>query len=147
MCLAGPTSAPGALTPLSTRAEFKATDINGYVDINRAWLTPDGREIWGTSYLNPSVRGGWEVIEDGESDTTKLRPLVATTCPPGVFPWQSPHGYEVTHDGWVLSPTQKRLLWLPRRWRSVAQYRTWGGRFLGLFHPGIPEVVILEFRD
>ena len=112
----------------------------------RAWSTVDGREIWGVSRSGSSAHR-WEVIEDGESGTTKLQPLGLTACPPGVLPWQSSRGYEVTHDGWILSPTQKRLLWLPHRWRSDERYRKWGERFLGLLHSGLPEVVILEFLD
>ena len=145
-CLAGSTSAQGVLKPLSTRARFKSTDINGHVGVETAWFTPDRREIWGFSFSNSPLHR-WEVVEDGESDTTRLQLLTATACPPGGFPWQSSHGYEVTRGGWVLSPTQKRLLWLPHPWRSVARYRTWGGRFLGLFHSSLPEVVILEFLD
>ena len=144
-CLVGPTSAKGALKPLST---FKATDINGHVGVETAWLSPDGREVWGASDSN-SPMGGWEVIEveDDEPSNRRLQPLEMTKCQPGALPWQSSHGYEVTNDGWVLSPTQKRLLWLPHPWRSVARHRTWSGRFLGLFHLGLPEVVILEFLD
>ena len=89
----------------------------------------------------------WEITRDSESGTTKLRLPGVTACPPGALPWLSSSGYRVTHDWWILSPTQKRLLWLPHHWRSVVQYRTWGGRFLGLFHSGLPEVVILEFLD
>ena len=146
-CHAGYTSSGGALKPLSTlRARFKATDMDEHVGAKTAWLTPDGCEIWGASDSDsPACR--WEVIEDGESDTIELQPLTAAACPPGVIPWQSSRGYEVTHDGWILSPTQKRLLWLPHRWRSVERDRRWGGRFLGLFHPGLPDVVILEFPD
>ena len=146
-CLVGPTSAKGALRPLSTpRVRFKVTDINGHVGVETAWLSPDGREVWGISILDTSLCG-WGVNEDSETGTTRLQPLTMAACPPGALPWQSSRGYEVTHDGWILSPTQKRLLWLPHRWRSVAWYRRWGGRFLGLFHSGLPEVVILEFLD
>ena len=70
-----------------------------------------------------------------------------TACPPGVPPWESSRGYRVTDDGWILSPTQKRLLWLPYRWRSTEDQRRWGGRFLGLLLHELPEVVILEFLD
>ena len=121
-CLADHELARGALKPLSTpSARFKATNINARVGVQMACRsTPDGREIWGISYSNlPVCR--WEVIEDGESGTTRLQPLGMTACPPGVLPWLSSRGYEVTHDGWILSPTQRRLLWLPRRWRSVAR--------------------------
>ena len=145
--LAGPTSAKGALKLLSTpRARFKATDVNGHVGVETAWPTTDGREIWGASVSGSPVCR-WGVIEDGESGTTKLQPLMMTACPPGVLPWRSSRGYEVTHDGWILSPTKKRLLWLPHRWRSDERYRKWGERFLGLLHSGLPEVVILEFLD
>ena len=50
----------------------------------------------------------------------------------------------MSRDGWVLSPIGKKLLWLPRRWRSNEVYRTWGGRFLELLHYELPEAVILE---
>ena len=140
-------SAQGVLKPLSTPcARFKATDINGRVGAWTAWFTPDGREIWGASHSDSPERR-WEVIEDGESGSTELQPLGWTACPPGILPWQSSCGYEVTHDGWVLGPTQKRLLWLPHRWRSAERDRKWGGRFLGLFHCGLPDVVIFEFFD
>ena len=142
-CLAGPTLAQGALEP---RARFKATDINVHADAETVWSTPDGREIWGAPYSD-SPSCGWEVIEDRESGTTRLQPLEMTACPPGALPWLSSRGYEVTYDGWILSPTQRRLLWLPHRWRSVERDRKWEGRFLGLFHRGLPEVVILEFLD
>ena len=76
---------------------------------------------------------GWEVIEDDESSATRVQPLKITACQPGALPWQSSRGYEVTHDGWILSPTQKRLLWLPHRWRSDEEDRKWGGAFLGYY--------------
>ena len=90
---------------------------------------------------------GWKIIEDRESLTTKPEPLETTACPPRVFPWQSRRGYEVTDDGWVLSPTQKRLLWLPHHWRSKRRSRTWSGRCLGLRHSELTEPVILEFFE
>ena len=90
---------------------------------------------------------GWKIIEDGRSGIDRLEPLEATLCPPPVFPWQSNNGYEVTDDGWVLSPSKKRLLWLPHRWRSNEKSRMWSGRFLGLQHKELSEVVILEFFE
>ena len=107
----------------------------------------DGSEVWCMDWGN-SVEG-WKIVEDTESGITKLAPLEATACPPRVFPWQSRGGYEITHDGWVLSPTRKRLVWLPHYWRSSEVSRTWSGsgRFLGLVHGGLPDVVILEFPE
>ncbi|KAF9786255.1 hypothetical protein BJ322DRAFT_775253 [Thelephora terrestris] len=101
-------------------------------------------EVWcnfGT-YAN-----GWEVTEDRESGTTTLKPLSADMRPQQPPPWGSQCGYEVTQDGWVLSPTKKRLLWLPHHWRSSHRDRIWSGRFLGLKHNGLPEAVILEFLE
>ena len=89
---------------------------------------------------------GWKIVEDQQPLNIKLETLERTACPSRVF-WQSRRGYEVTHDGWVLSPTQKRLLWLPHPWRSYERYRMWSGRFLGLRHAELPEVVILEFFE
>ena len=100
-------------------------------------------EVW---YMDREVKG-WKIIEDGESGITELEPLETSTRPPQVFPWQSRLGYEVTHDGWVLSPTQKRLAWLPHHWRSLEKTRVWGGRLLGLRQHGLSEVVILEFVE
>ena len=109
-------------------------------------FSPDGREIW----VGPDERGsagGWRIIVDSESGATKLQPLEKTQCPLGELPWLSRHGYEVKDDGWILSPTKKRLLWLPHRWRSGERSRTWSGRFLALGHHELPEVVILEFLE
>lgn len=112
----------------------------------RLRFTPDGHEIWDIDPQRPCEQG-WEIIRDGESEVTKLRPLKTTACPPEVFPWWSSHGYEVTEDWWVVNPTQKRLLWLPHRWRSDGLFRTWSGRFLGLQHPWLPDVVIFELFE
>ena len=109
----------------------------------KLWFTPDGRGVWGKGYLDFMDR--WEIVQDDESGTTKLQPPGRTAPPPGVFPWQSSHGYEATDGGWVLSPTRKRILWVPHEWRlSCGTRATWGGRFLGLGDSSLPEVVILE---
>ena len=107
-------------------------------------FAPDGREVWGV-YGDSSVEG-WKIIEHSRHGAT-LKHLEPSARPQGVFPWESPRGYGVMHDGWILSPTQKRLLWLPHYWRSDEKSRTWGGRFLGLHHRELAEVVILEFID
>ena len=106
------------------------------------WFTQDGREVW---MLDRFENMGWEVIKDDKSGGMELKRL-EQSYPSGTLPWESPHGYEVTDDGWVLSPTRKRLLWLPHRWRSYRQHRIWNGRFLGLSHR-LSEVVILEFLE
>ena len=111
-------------------------------------FTRDGREVW-TTYRHPSVPQyeGLEIIEGSLSGAMELKPLEETLYPSRTFLWDSIRGYKVTGDGWVLSPTQKRLLWLPHRWRSDREVcRLWSGKFLGLSHK-LSEVVILEFFE
>ena len=110
-----------------------------------SWFTPDGYQVWGVDFVSSSANG-WGITGDSKSGV-QLQPIGATTCPTGVLPWRSSRGHEITFDGWVLSPTQKRLLWLPHSWRLDDGFRTWGGRFLGLRHRGLPEVVVLEFFE
>lgn len=107
-------------------------------------FTLNGREVWcaGGSFVE-----GWAIVEDSGSGVTNLEPLQLTACPPEVFPWHSSRGYEVTDDGWVLSRTGKRLLGLPHEWRSEKEFRVWSGRFLGLLHSSLPDVIILEFLE
>ena len=111
-----------------------------------AGFTRDGLEVWTTpQYLNH--KKGWKIVEDSGSGPIRLEPRGGIGCPSGVFPWESPRGYEVTDDWWVLSATRKRLLWLPHRWRSDEEYRTWSGRFLGLLQSELSDIVILEFPE
>ena len=71
----------------------------------------------------------------GKSGAAELKPVRRTVYLPEVLSWQSPRGHEVTDDGCqVLSPTRKRLLWLPHRWRPKWEYKVWSGRFLWLLH-------------
>lgn len=129
------------------------------------WFAPNGREVWCSEGL--STRGwttvghmgsglanleglptrGWTIVEDRESDLTRLDPIGPTTEPSGGPPWQSPRGYKVMGNGWVLNPNGKRSLWLPRYWISHKTSRRWGGRFLGLLHSELPEAVILELDE
>ena len=106
-------------------------------------FTRNGCEVW-TAYDDLDNRDGWRMVVDSGSDSIRLVPQGGIVYPSGVFPWEPRRGYEVTGDGWVLSATQKRLLWLPHRWRSKREYRVWSGRFLGLLHKELSEVVILE---
>ena len=114
--------------------------------IYRLWFTPDSNKIWGFSQ-SKSLIGGWEIIEDNKSGTRKLQPLEKSLCPLGMTPWQSPSNYKLTDDGWILSPSQKWLLWLPQNWRITINKMVWSGQFLGLVHPDLPDIVILEMLD
>ena len=108
-----------------------------------AW---DGSEVW-TVFNSNLDAVGWKIPEDSGSGPVRLEPRKIIVRPSGIFPWESRRGYEVTGEGWVLGATKKRLLWLPHRWRSEVLNRMWSGRFLGLLHEELSEVVILEFPE
>ena len=113
-------------------------------NLDLLWFTPDGREIWGL-YESGETKG-WEILQDNNKPgCAELKALRWASIPQGGYPWWSYCGYGVTDDGWALNSTQKRLLWLPHYWRLGRWDITWSGRYLGLGHPGLPEVVILEF--
>ena len=113
----------------------------------RPWFTPDGREVWAQSRFLSEKFEQCEIIEDSESGTIELKLQSADARQSGVFR-ESSSGYTVTDSGWVLSPSQKRLLWLPHCWRSYSNLdRAWGGRFLGLLHGELSEAVVLEFLE
>ena len=120
----------------------KALNFSG----QRVGFTWDGREVWATCFV-PGCDEGWKIVEDSGSGPIRVERRDGFVRPSGVFPWESRHGYEVTGDGWVLSATRKRLLWLPHRWRSHFSRTAWSGRFLGLLHQELSEVVILEFPE
>ena len=107
----------------------------------RPWFTPDGCEVW----CHEIISEGWAIIKDSESNLIKLEPLMPAAHPPGEFPWQSSCGYEITPNGWVLSPSKKPLSWLPHHWRSHGMDKKWSGQFLGLLQSDLPMAVILEF--
>ena len=114
--------------------------------VHRAWFTPDGHTVWAED--GGDQLSGWEIIQDSESGVTKLEPIEPHVSPPRGPPWESSTcGYQIVDDVWVLSPTQKRLLWLPPHWRTYEDCRVWNGNFLGLRHPKPREVVILEFLE
>ena len=113
-------------------------------DLLMPQFTQDGREVWAGSYA--PFEEQCEIIEDGESGAIELKLQSIYPRQSGFFRASS-RGYTVTDDWWVLSPTQKRLLWLPHRWRSDEWNRAWGGRFLGLLDGELSEVVILEFLE
>ena len=128
---------------LSTGRCLVRTSTTGILHPRFAW---DGREVWCEVY--PHL-GSCAITEDTEHDTIKIGSSGETEYPPvGVtLPWQSSRGYQITDDGWVLSPTQKRLLWMLPHWRTFEACRIWSGRFLGLSQGGPSEVVILEFPE
>ena len=116
------------------------------IHIQRAWFTLDGYTVW--AKYGGNKLSGWKIIQDSESGVTKLEAIEPHVSPPERSPWESSTcGYQIVDDVWVLSPTQKRLLWLPPHWRTDKKNRVWNGNFLGLRHPKPREVVILEFLE
>ena len=103
----------------------------------RPQFTQDGRKVWAVDYTYFGEQ--CEIIEDSKSGTIELKLRISEGQRR-----ESSRGYVVTDGGWVLSHSQKRLLWLPHRWRSGERRRVWGGQFLGLL---LSEVVVLEFLE
>ena len=110
----------------------------------RPRFAQDGREVWAGNH--DSFGEQCEIIEDGKSGAIELK-LRRTEGPSREFFQESSRGYVVTGGWWILSPSQKRPLWLPHRWRSGEWDRAWGGRFLGLLDGELSEAVILEFLE
>ena len=110
----------------------------------RPQFTQDGHEVWAAN--KPSPGEYCEIIKDNESGVMQLKLQEIKPSSKVVFR-ESPCGYKITDDWWVLSPTQKRFLWLPHHWRSGEWDRTWGRQFLGLLHYELPEAIILEFFE
>ena len=135
-------SQPNPVTHLQIYDMSAGRCLTSTLAIDQRWVgfTRDGREVWTTS-------NGWKIVEDSGSGPVRLDRRDGIARPWGVFPWESRRGYEVTGDGWVLSATQKRLLWLPHRWRSHVFFQAWNGRFLGLLQSELSEIVILEFFE
>ena len=112
-------------------------------DVMRPLFTHDGREVWVGFDSSEEEWEQREIIEDSESGAIEIKLQHIPISQVAGFR-ESSSGYEVTDSGWVLSPSQKRLLWLPHRWRSDEQNRAWDGRLLGLLHGELSEAVILE---
>ena len=118
-----------------------------YVDVDlewgkTPWFVPGGHEVWGVACAGQAE--GWSIVEDNESEVIDLEYIGLTAVPPGGFPWKSSHGYDVMNDGWVFSPSGKRLLWLPPDARPGETDMAWSGQFLALLPPALPEPILLE---
>ena len=101
-------------------------------------FSPDGGNIW-------SVQSGGQASVWFIGDKfLELEGVVGIGDPPDGYPWASPHGYQVTHDWWILDADGKRLLMLPPHWQSDPVHWRWKGQFLALLHGGPPEAVILD---
>ena len=108
-------------------------------------FTPNGRGIWGMEQFSTSWRETWEILQGSKPDCVTLKLSSMDTAPRlHRHPRQR---HEVTDDGWILSPTRRRLLRLPSYWALGKRGMTWSERYLGLGYGILPEVVILEFPE
>ena len=115
-------------------------------------FTPSGDKVWCAKTDSQPSSGRWIVsvssyafVRHNMSNTMKLK-LDMELCdpPPSDFPWDSSCGHQVTDEEWIISPSGKKLLWLPHQWQSNQLYRKWGGRFLALLDSGLPEAIIID---
>lgn len=124
---------------MNTGACLGSTGTNGAV----IWFIPDSSSIWCSS-----IEGNWnwqEFIKEGQS-YIKPKDQALLKDQPGGLPWNSTHSYEVTNDGWILSPSKKQLLWLPHRWRLSGATRRWSGSYFALLHYALPQAIILNLQ-
>lgn len=126
------------LHDVSTGKHLTSVRSDGFMPV----FTPDGNTIW-CDRMSEDTLDVWKIVKGGKANTIKLEFLGLSTDPPGGFPWQSSHDYQVTDDAWILNSSGKRLLWLPNHWQIN---QVWNGKFLGLFHRKLPDVAILELE-
>ena len=77
----------------------------------QGWIpgfTPDGNRVW-CANSNGQV-DQWAIVEDDGTHAIKLESLDVTEKPLSGFSWHSSCGYQITDDGWVLSPSGKQLI-------------------------------------
>ena len=141
-----------AVTGLS---ETKDMDLNIYdtstgqclagikTRIATLWFTPDGCEVWGHQYGEIT---GWKIIKDSGTGHHFLEHFGPDKYPLGGCPWKPPHDYKV-EEGWLFSPSRKRLLWIPHHWQADKNYSQWNGQLLAFLHHGLSDAVILELQE
>ena len=103
----------------------------------------DGNRVWNIESSGKVIQ--WALIKDGESSTIDLEYIEDAEELLRGFPWHSTYGYQVTDDGWILSPGGRHLLWLPHQWWSKVE-RRWGRKFLVLLCSKFLEVVTIELE-
>ena len=123
---------------MDTGEHLVTAGSDGYLPV----FSPDGHEVWCAT--GDGKVDQWRIVKSDGSDTTELNCLVEGGKPLSSFPWHSSCGYEVTDDGWILSPNGRWLLWLPHQWQSRKVERKWSGKFLAVTCDGLSEAVILE---
>ena len=111
---------------------------------NTTQFTLDGNEVWCYSSTG-HVEGRWQIIKEGEPNLAKLVSQEAHENPP-MHPWQSACGYEVTDDGWILSPIRKKLFWLPHGWQLGETRRRWSEHYLALLYGELSEPIIINLE-
>ena len=107
-------------------------------------FTPSGDGVWcaapsiSSSGKQTASVSSYAFVRDNVSNTIKLKhDMDFWDPPPSNFPWDSPYGYQVTDNGWILSSSGKKLLWLPHQWRSNKLWR----KLSGPLHPNTSSVL------
>ena len=127
---------------MRTGEKLTATELNGWMigftpGENKFWCSGDHGEI-----------ELWAIVAESGSNTTQLERLSESTKLQSSLPWHSPCGYQVTDDGWILSPTGMHLMWLPYHLQTDKRSeKFWGKRLLVLGNKNLLEPIILRFED
>ena len=108
-------------------------------------FAPGKHVIWCASVHGKAEQ--WAVIQKGSSNTIELEKLENNEESKCVYPWDSEHGHQITDDGWVLSSSGMRLLWLPHNWRPKVKVQgRWSGQCLGIWNADLLQPVILKLE-
>ena len=114
----------------------------GYRPGYKVGFTQNGHEVWCADEVTLNQ---WEIVKENGSNAITLKRLNKDAEVLCGLPWLSSHGYQVTHDGWILGSNGKCLLWLPHHWRPDKRVeRVWSGKFLAVWNDNSSEPYILE---
>ena len=105
------------------------------------WFLPQGNDIGFVSY----GKGEAQIINFLNDQEDRI-PIGDIEYGQWGCPYGSSSGYRITDDGWIITPSRKRLLMLPPHWHPEMIRRVWNGKFLALLHGALPEAVILELE-
>ena len=108
-------------------------------------FTPNSHIVWCAA--GDGEVDTWKIIEENGSNAIQLKELRKYMKPGNGFPWHSPHGYQVTKDGWIVCSSGKYLLWLPCHWQQDEKIqRKWSGKFLAVWNWNSAQPYILKLE-
>ena len=108
-------------------------------------FTPDSHGVWLSTAQGKVDQ--WSIIEEGGPGIIKLQKSGEAISPESGFPWLSPCGHQIADDGWIVSSSGKRLLWIPPHWRPAGIIqREWSRNCLAVLHGDLLAPIIFKIE-